>query len=308
MSEFHQPVLLNEVAKYLAVKKNGKYIDATVGGGGHAKAVCQLGGQLLGIDCDPEAINSAREYLSSFAPQSGASEGLKTTACPTSWRLVSGNFKDLKQIALANNFAKVDGVLFDLGVSSYQLTNPKRGFSFNSEALLDMRMDPKITVTAADLVNGLNKGELEELFVKLGQEHFARRIAQAVVEARRLKPIRTCNELAEIIMSVRRKRGRFDRTHPATRVFQALRIAVNDELNNLRQALPQALEILNDKGRLVVISFHSGEDRLVKYFLKEMEAQSKLYILTKKPIRPSEQEVKENPRSRSAKLRAAEKR
>ncbi len=303
MSEFHQPVLLNEVIQYLAVKKRGKYIDATVGGGGHAKEILKHGGQLLGIDCDPEALSSAREYLSTACPVSRINRNANTP-----WRLALGNFKDLKKIALAFDFNEVEGILFDLGISSHQLTTPSRGFSFNSEALLDMRMDPNLTVTAADLVNGLTKRELEKLFTVFGQEYFARKIARAIVENRQKKPIKTCNELAEIILKVRGKSGRFDRTHPATRVFQALRIAVNDELNNLRQALPQALEILKSKGRLVVISFHSGEDRIVKHFLREMELQDRLTILTKKPIRPSEKEKKENPRSRSAKLRAAEKR
>ena len=299
MVKFHEPVLLNEVIQYLAVKKNGKYIDATIGGGGHAKAICNLNGKLLGIDCDPEALNSAREYL--------------TTACPVqrnvgpnaSWRLVSGNFKDLKKIALNNDFAKVDGILFDLGVSSYQLTNPKRGFSFNSDEPLDMRMDPSLAVTAQDLVNGLTQKELEKLFWEMSEEYHFKRLAKVIVEQRRLKPIKTGRELSEIIIKAV-GRGK-SKIHPATRVFQALRMVVNDELNNLRQVLPQALELLNDNGRLVVISFHSGEDRIVKYFFKEMEVQGRLQILTKKPIRPSVEEIKENPRSRSAKLRAAEK-
>ena len=291
MSEFHEQVLLNEVIKYLAVKKNGKYIDATVGGGGHAQTVCNLNGKLLGIDCDPEALNSAREYL--------------TTACPTSWCLASGNFKDLKQIALNNDFAKVDGVLFDLGVSSYQLTNTKRGFSFNSDEPLDMRMDPSLAVTAQDLVNGLTKKELEKLFWEMSEEIHFKRLARAIVEARRLKPIKTCCELSEIVIKAL---GGKSKIHPATKVFQALRMVVNDELNNLRQALPQASELLNEEGRLVIISFHSGEDRIVKQFFKRMEEEGKLKILTEKPIGPTVEEIEINPRSRSAKLRAAEKR
>ena len=299
MVKFHEPVLLNEVIQYLAVKKDGKYIDATVGGGGHAQAVCNLNGKLLGIDCDPEALNSAREYL--------------TTACPVqrdvgpnaSWRLASGNFKDLKQIASSNDFAKVDGVLFDLGVSSYQLTNVKRGFSFNSDEPLDMRMDPSLAVSAQDLVNGLTQKELEKLFWGMSQEYRFKRLAKAIVEQRRLKPIKTCCELSEIIIKAL-GRGK-SKIHPATKVFQALRMVVNDELNNLRQALPQAWELLNEEGRLVIISFHSGEDRIVKQFFKRMEEEEKLKILTEKPIGPREEELKLNPRSRSAKLRAAEK-
>jgi len=312
MSRFHQPVLLNEVIKYLAVKKNGKYIDATVGGGGHSKAICQLGGQILGLDCDPEALNSAREYLSSFALQNGASEGLKSTACPSrsvymnvtnaSWRLLSGNFKDLAKIVAEAGWVKVDGILFDLGVSSHQLESLERGFSFRSEAPLDMRMDPTLTVTAADLINGLTGKELEKLFWEMSEEYRFKRLARAIVEARRLKPIKTGQELVEIIIKAVGDRGKI---HPATRVFQALRIVVNDELNNLRQALPQALSILSKDGRLVVISFHSGEDRIVKKFFKQMTDERKLEIITKKPIGPTLEEQKLNPRSRSAKLRAA---
>lgn len=301
---FHLPALLNEVVGFLNIKKSGKYIDATVGGGGDAQAILKLEGEVLGIDCDPEAIKSAGEYLSFACPP----RSVYMNVANTSWRLVRGNFKDLRKIALANDFGKVDGILFDLGISSHQLETPERGFSFNLAGPLDMRMDPDLEVTAADLVNGLNKGELKELFSKLGQEHHAGRIAEAICRARGKAPIKTCNQLAEIIIKTWPKKGKFARIHPATRVFQALRIAVNDELNNLRQTLPQAVEILNPGGRLVVISFHSGEDRIVKQFLKDRQKDGEVQILTKKPVRPTKQEIEQNPRSRSAKLRAAEKR
>lgn len=290
MNSFHQPVLLKETIEALKIKKEGRYLDGTVGGGGHAQAILKLNGKILGLDCDSEALNHAREFLS--------------TACPTSWRLVKGNFKDLARIAKENDFVPVDGVLLDLGVSLFQLRTPERGFSFNLEGPLDMRMDSDLKVTAADLINGLNKGELEKLFQKLGEEKLARRLAEAIVEARQLKPILTCQKLVEIILKVKPRRGKI---HPATQVFQALRMAVNDELNNLKEALPAALAILKTGGRLAVISFHSGEDRLVKYFLKEKAEEGKLKIITKKPIIPSWEEIKENPRSRSAKLRVAEK-
>jgi len=301
ISEFHQPVLLNEVIKYLAVKRDGKYIDATVGGGGHSKAICQLGGQILGLDCDPEALNSAREYLTTACPpRQNFEENLG--GVNASWRLLSGNFKDLAKIAAEAGWVKVDGILFDLGVSSHQLESLERGFSFRSEAPLDMRMDPTLTVTAADLINGLTGKELEKLFWEMSEEHRFKRLARAIVEARRLKPIKTGRELVEIIIKAVGGRGKI---HPATRVFQALRIVVNDELNNLRQALPQALSILSKDGRLVVISFHSGEDRIVKNFFKQMAVEGKLAIMTEKPIGPTLEEQKLNPRSRSAKLRAA---
>ena len=291
---FHKPVLLKEAIEFLAVKSGEKYIDATLGGGGHTEAILKSGGILLGIDCDPEAIAAARRRLSS--------------ACPgASWRLIRGNFENLKEIAMSNNFFPAAGILFDLGVSSYQLETPQRGFSFNLEGPLDMRMDPDLKVTAADLINCLSENELTEIFFKFGEERFSRRIANAICRARQVAPIKAANELAEVILRVRPKRGRFDRSHPATRCFQALRIAVNDELNNLKKALPQALEILKPGGRLVVLSFHSLEDRIVKNFLKEKAKEKEIKILTKKPIRPSEKEIEENPRSRSAKLRAGEK-
>lgn len=299
MNSFHQPVLLKEVIEALKVKKNGKYFDGTIGGGGHAQAILKLDGQILGLDYDPEALISAREYLTTACPSSIESRGPNAA-----WRLVRGNFKDLARIARENDFLPADGVLLDLGVSSGQLGTPGRGFSFNLEGPLDMRMDPDLKVTAADLINGLNKGELEKLFEKLGEEKLARRLAGAIVEARRLKPILTCQQLVEIILKVKPRRGKI---HPATQVFQALRMAVNDELNNLKEALPAALEILKTGGRLAVISFHSGEDRIVKYFLKEKAEEGKMKMITKKPIIPSWEEIKENPRSRSAKLRVAEK-
>ncbi len=294
MEEFHKPVLLKEVIEYLEVKPGEKYIDATVGGGGHSVEILKLGGELLALDCDPEALSAARRRFSS--------------ACPNaSWQLAQGNFGKIKKIAAAFGFIEVGGVLFDLGVSSYQLETPGRGFSFKLEGPLDMRMDPNLEVTAADLVNGLTKNELYEIFKKFGEERFAGRIVSAICRARRIKPIKTCNELAEIILQARPRRGKFDRTHPATRCFQALRIVVNDELNNLQKALPQALELLKLGGKLLVISFHSGEDRIVKKFFREQEKLGTLKILSKKPIRPTLAEIKINPKSRSAKLRVAQK-
>lgn len=298
MVKFHEPVLLEKVIDYLRVEKGKKYIDATVGGGGHTEAILKLGGKILAIDCDPEAIKAARRYLAS--------------ACPPgkhySWRLVSGNFEDLYQIVKREEFLDVSGILFDLGISSYQLEKGKRGFSFSQEGPLDMRMDPKLKVTAADLINGLNKGELNELFKKFGQEHYSRRFAEAICRARSLKPIKTTGELVDIINQVLPTKGRKSKLHPATRVFLALRIAVNDELNNLKKALPQAVDLLKPKGRLVIISFHSGEDRIVKQFFLDAKEHEKLQIITKKPTRPTIEEIRKNPRSRSAKLRVAEKR
>lgn len=290
----HIPVLKSEVIRFLEVKPGRKYIDTTVGGGGHAEAILKSGGELLGIDFDPEALRIAEKHLASACPPGGYR-----------WRLAHGNFASLIEITQKNRFYPVDGVLFDLGVSSFQLGNLDRGFSFASKGSLDMRLAPEEQkVTAKDLVNVLNEGELYELFTRLGEERYSRRVAHAICVARRLKPIETAAELAVVVAKAVPYRGR---RHPATKVFQALRIVVNDELNNLREALPQAMAILKKGGRLVVISFHSLEDRIVKEFLKEQATLGKMNILTKKPIIPIPEERRENPRSRSAKLRAAEK-
>lgn len=291
-SDYHVPVLLKETIDLLKVEPGKKYIDATLGGGGHSKEILNRGGELLAIDRDPEAIENFRNYLKS--------------ACPASPPKLSwGNFEDIDKFAQEQGFERVDGILFDLGVSSHQLETPERGFSFSSPLPLDMRMDPRLSLSAKDLINVLNEGELYELFTKLGEEQYSRRFARAVCRARRVKPIETCSELAEIIAKAAPGRGHL---HPATKVFQALRIAVNDELNSLKAALPKTLEILKPKGRVVVISFHSLEDRIVKEFFRSQEESGKLTILTKKPIVPSMKEVEQNARARSAKLRSAERR
>ena len=304
MSNFHTPVLVKETLKYLDVGPNKKYIDATLGGGGHAAAIMGHGGQILGIDQDPEAITAAKRRLIDAYPVPRK----KLRGPVDKPILVTDNFTNLKNIAEKNKFSKVSGILFDLGASTHQLTSPKRGFSFLAAGELDMRMDPKLAVKAADLVNGLGKKELYALFTKLAQEQRARAIADAIVRTRRQKPITTTGELAGLVEQVYQKR-RFSpgKLHPATKVFQALRIAVNDELNNLRTALPQAIELLKPQGRLVVISFHQGEDRIVKHYFKDQEKKAMIKILTKKPLTPSPREITKNPNARSAKLRVAEK-
>ncbi len=288
---YHRPVLLGVVVDFLNIDKGKKYIDATVGGGGHAEAILKAGGEVLGVDWDPDAVKWAKEYLAQ--------------ACPdTSWKIVRGNFADLKKIAVQEGLKKVSGIIFDLGVSSHQLEASKRGFSFQKDALLDMRMSPSLAVTAADLLKILSKKQLYALFTQFSQEKRARAIAGAIVSARRLKPIKTTKELADLVTQVYGGRRKVRGLHPATKVFLALRIAVNSELENLRVALPQAVELLKPGGRLIVISFHESEDRIVKRFLKR---ERNLEVLTKKPITPSETEIKINPRSRSAKLRVGEK-
>jgi len=292
---YHIPALLNETVKALDIKPKHKYIDATLGGGGHSVEIVKKGGILLGIDQDPEAVSYASERLKN------------AQACPDLLppKLVQSNFAEIDKVAKEFGFEKVAGILFDLGVSSHQLETPNRGFSFNQEGPLDMRMNPNLSVTAKDLVNGLNEGELAELFWKLGEEKFSRRFAKAICQARLNKPIETCNDLSQIILQEVSPRGRFARIHPATRVFQALRIAVNDELNSLKIALPKAVELLGSQGRIVVLSFHSLEDGIVKRFFIDQKEKGILKIISKSPITPTKEEVRLNPRARSAKLRVA---
>jgi len=285
----HKPVLLKEALEFLKVEKGKRFIDATVGEGGHAVAIAQRGGIVLGIDQDPEILKQAKELL-----------GDKTV-------LVQGNFREIERIARENRFTEVDGILLDLGISSWHLKESGRGFSFQKDEPLDMRADPNLTVTAADLLNGLNKDELKELFQKYGEEERAPQLAAAVVRARSLKPFRTTADLVGVAEKVgRTKDVRRDRIHPATKIFQALRIAVNDEVENLRSVLPRAFEVLGAGGRLVVVSFHSLEDREVKRFFQQMEEQGRGVVLTEKPQTPASAELAQNPQSRSAKLRAIE--
>ncbi len=301
MSNYHIPVMLSEVLENLDIKPGGWYVDCNLGGGGHTEGILKRGGKVLGIDLDPDAINEvAKNHNLKVEEIDGHLQVISENLI-----LYQTNFKNIKEAARLIK-GPIMGVLFDLGVSSYQLETPKRGFSFNLEAPLDMRMDTRFGVTAKDLINGLYEKELAELFWKYGEERFSRPISKRIVEYRQKKQIETTNELADIIISVRRKSSK-DRTHPATRVFQALRIAVNDELRSLEEALPNALDVLTPGGRLAIISFHSLEDRIVKNFLKEKGEQGLLRIITKKPVEPTEEEVIQNPRARSGKLRVAEK-
>lgn len=296
MEEYHDPVLLREVLEALDIKKDRWYFDGTLGDGGHALGILNLGGKVLGIDVDPVILNRARERL------------LKVGVNENRFLLKLGNFRSIKNIVSQTGIVKFNGVLLDLGVSSLQLDSPDRGFSFSKKGPLDMRMDPELKVTASDLINGLNKGELDELFTKLGDEKLAKRIADAVVIARQVKRIETTLELADIVAGVYKKyRIKIGSIHPATRVFQALRIAVNDELNGLRECLPQVLRVLNPGGRVVAVSFHSLEDRIVKNAFRGWKSESLGQVITKKPVVPRAEEVTINPRSRSAKMRVFEK-
>jgi 16S rRNA (cytosine1402-N4)-methyltransferase len=290
----HIPVMVTEVLHFLDPKPGEHYIDATVGAGGHLSAILQKGGEVLGIDQDPKAIKIARRRLK---------------ACPGVFKLVQGNFSKIDEIAAQQSWQPVSGIVFDLGFASFQVDDPKYGLSFAKEAPLDMRLNPEAGVKAADLVNGLSAKELARLFFTVGEEKLARPIARAIVTEREKGQITTTKQVARLVEDVYKARGLYRKTkiHPATKVFMSLRVAVNSEFENLRLGLEKAVRMLQPGGRIVVISFHSGEDRIVKHFFKEMEAKGLLKNLTKKPIRPSKKEVKENRRARSARLRAAEK-
>ncbi|NOX62508.1 MAG: 16S rRNA (cytosine(1402)-N(4))-methyltransferase RsmH [Chloroflexi bacterium] len=303
----HVPVLYQEVLEILQPRSGGRYIDATLGGAGHAEGVLEASspdGRLLGLDADPRAIERAKRRLARF--------GDRVT-------LVQANFRHLSETAKAHRFEQVDGVLFDLGVSSHQLDDAVHGFSFLREGPLDMRLNPASGPSAAEIVNSLDERALADIIHRFGEERRSRRIARAIVAAR---PIHTTTELAQIIeRAVGGRRGA--RLHPATRTFQALRIYVNDELAALQEALPQALDLLKPGGLLVVIAFHSLEDRIVKQFMRresrdcicppnspicQCNHRAQIEELFRKGLTPTPEEIVQNPRSRSARLRAARKR
>ena len=301
----HQPVLYQEIIHALQPQAGGRYVDGTLGAGGHARGIleaCAPDGQLLGLDVDPQALAVARKTL---APYEG-----RVHLAQASYASLTAQLERL-------GWDEVDGILLDLGASSMQFDTPERGFSFMQDAPLDMRFGPHAPQTAADLVNKLSERELADLIHRYGEERNSRRIARAIVKAR---PLHTTRELAAIIESVSPRRG--GRLHPATRTFQALRMAVNEELASIESVLPQAVARLKSRGRLAVISFHSLEDRIVKEFLRsqsrdlinppyeriyEEERKATLKEVNRKPITPSEEEIRDNPRARSAKLRIAEK-
>jgi 16S rRNA (cytosine1402-N4)-methyltransferase len=289
----HLPVLLEDVIEFLGPHSDGIYVDATLGGGGHALKILEQSsptGRLVGIDRDEEAIEKARIRLTSYE--------VRTT-------IIRGNFSDLKAILEGLNIDGVDGILLDLGVSSQQLTNGRRGFSFQWEGPLDMRMDRTHGEPASKLINTLPQGELEGILRRYGEGRWARRIAKAIVRHRQQTPITTTTQLRDIIASAILKPPR--RIHPATKAFQAIRIAVNDELNNLEKVIRDGIPLLKGGGHFCVISFHSLEDRIVKETFRQYERDLGLItVITKKPVSPSKEEIAENPRARSAKLRVAE--
>jgi 16S rRNA (cytosine1402-N4)-methyltransferase len=305
----HVPVLLKEAIDLLAVQRGGTYIDATVGLGGHSYEIARrLGarGHLIGLDKDPAALEMARQRLEPGQARFGpAAASGSPRAGEKDWPKITLFHASFTEIENRLGSAMADGLLADLGVSSLQFDDPLRGFSFQAEGPLDMRMNPQAELTAEQVVNHLDERRLADVIYEFGEERRSRRIARAIVRSR---PIHTTAQLADVISAAARpmKQAGFERIHPATRTFQALRIFVNRELDDLRALVHRAPQILVPGGRLVIISFHSLEDRIVKDALREGMKQGVYRVLTKKPVTPGEDEIDRNPRSRSAKLRAAE--
>ena len=292
----HIPVLLNKVIEYLDPKPGENFIDCTVGAGGHSLAILKKNkpGKLLAIDCDNESLKLFKSKI--------RNSGFNFHRLI----LVNDNFRNLKEIVKKHKFYPINGILLDLGLSSWHIEKSKRGFSFRKDEPLKMNFGNR-ELTAVEIINNFSEKNLEEIFSKYGEESYSRRIARRIVEKRKNKPIETTFQLRDIIRGTipfsKTRRGNIDRV--LARIFQSLRIVVNDELENLKQSLKQSLEILEPGGRLIIISFHSLEDRIVKNFFRDEKRKNSLKILTKKPIIPDEEEIKNNPRSRSAKLRAA---
>jgi len=306
----HLSVLYHEILDALQPRKGGRYVDGTLGAGGHAAGILETSspdGLLLGLDVDPQALSLARQRLSDYGPRA---------------HIVQASYITLSEQLAALHWPEVEGILLDLGASSMQFDTPDRGFSFQVDAPLDMRFDPQNPTRAADLVNNLTEKELADLIFQYGEERHARQVAREIVRAR---PLYTTGHLAKVVAAaVTRGRGKSrDHLHPATRTFQALRIAVNRELEALEACLPQAMSALSPGGRLAIIAFHSLEDRIVKqYFRRESRDcicppeqpvctcghRAILKEITRRPVRPQDEEIERNPRSRSARLRVAEKR
>ncbi len=290
----HIPVLKKEVLFYLNCGPGKIFVDGTVGGGGHTQAILEASapnGFVIGLDVDGEALIQAKKKLAPYGER---------------YILKKGNYARGREILSGLNIEKVDGFLLDLGISSLQLAAPERGFSFLHPGPLDMRMDNTASVTASQIINRWSQKRIAEIIKQYGEERWANRIARKITETRVKMSIKTTTQLAEIVANAIPRRNWPRRIHPATRTFQALRIVVNQELENLKQFLNQVLSLLAPKGRVVIISFHSLEDRLVKNAFRNWAKEGKVQLLTKKPVQPSREELAMNPRARSAKLRAIE--
>ncbi len=292
-TSLHVPVMLSEVIDYLKLAPGQVIVDATVGCGGHSLEILKKitpGGRLIGLDRDEESLDVCRRNLSEFKD---------------SFELVHANFSDIDQVLEKQNIKNIDGIVFDLGMSTYQLKNAQRGFSFNQEGPLDMRLDKSSYISAYDLVNNLNENEISHLLWNFGQERWHSRIARLIVQERKNQPIATTTQLATLVMRSipYRYRKSYYRIHPATRTFQAIRIAVNRELEILEEAIKKAVAFLNKQARICVISFHSLEDRIIKHTFRALKSDGIIEIITAKPLTPVFSEVESNPASRSSKLR-----
>jgi len=295
----HVPVLLKEVIHYLDPQPNENFIDATIGEAGHTMAILEKNkpnGKVLGIEINSELFQKLQRVQD------------ENSELSTKKRLivVNNSYVNLREIVRKNDFHPIHGIVFDLGICSWQIESSGKGFSYQKDEPLDMRFNPNQDLTAAEIINFWEIEEIEKILREYGEERYSHRIALALKEARKKERIIGTQQLIDILKRTLPKNYDNKRIHFATRVFQALRIAVNQELENIRQGLKETIEILGPKSKIVVISFHSLEDRIVKKFFKEQEKNNKLQILTKKPISPSAEEIKKNPRSRSAKLRAAQ--
>ncbi len=292
--QIHKPVMSKEVLEYLELSPGMTIVDATIGCAGHSLQVLKQispGGKLIGIDRDNESLEVARKKLSDFS------------SCVS---LIHGNFRDLDKILLSVGAEEVDAIIFDLGLSSAQLSNPERGFSFRFDGPLDMRMDRTSFIQAYDLINNLNETEISSLLWSFGQERFHNRIAHLLVSERKKAPISTTSQVANIVLKAMPRQRKFTRIHPATRTFQAIRIAVNRELEALDEGIKKAIGLLKIQGKIIAISFHSLEDRIVKQNFRSARFEKKLQVITSKPLRPSSQERLDNPASRSARMRVAQ--
>jgi len=294
--KLHIPVMLHEVIDYLGLVPGATIVDATIGTGGHSLEILKKitpGGKLIGLDRDENSLAVCRQRLAEFNG---------------SFELVHSSFADLDQVLEKLGIEKIDGIVFDLGISTYQLKDIERGFSFQQEGPLDMRMDQSSYISAYDLVNNLNESEISNILWSFGQERWHNRIARLLVSQRRIAPIATTSQLADLVMRAipYRYRKGYYRIHPATRTFQAVRIAVNRELEILEGAVKKAVAALKEKARICVISFHSLEDRVIKHTFRALKAEGLIDIITAKPMTPVASEIAANPSSRSSKFRVAE--
>jgi len=290
----HKPIMRKEILEYLKIKQGDCILDATIGTGGHAEVILDAvgtKGRLIGIDRDLDSLLFAKNRLSKYSEN---------------FSLVHDDFRNLDKVLRDAKIKRVDGILFDLGISSFQLDNPERGFSFRFDSPLDMRMDRSSYISAYDLINYLSEEELSSILKTFGEERWHNRIAHVLVEERHKSPITSTGQLAQLVTKALPYRSQFMKIHPATRTFQAIRIAVNRELESLDEALDRSFEFIKPAGRICVIAFHSLEDRIVKRKFKLLFQEGIVNIITPKPVYPAESEIEDNPRSRSAKLRVAE--